>query len=109
MTTLRTMHKRRRRRERREIEPCCHTVVIRQAPNGGTCAFCKTRFPEYWWSDDVYDRDDWDEDDDGDCFHCGGEGYVDGYEDDPLWFSPGEMERCSSCGGSGRAKDMTIW
>lgn len=43
------------------------------------------------------------------CWHCGGEGYIDGYEDDPLWFSPGEIERCASCGGSGLAKDMTIW
>lgn len=58
------------------------------------------------------DSDDYEYDDDGhggDCYWCGGEGWVDGYEDDPLWFEPGEMERCSSCGGSGRAKDMTIW
>lgn len=60
-------------------------------------------YPEY--GDDYSD----DEGCDGSCWHCGGDGFVDGYEDDPLWFAPGEMERCSSCGGSGRAKDMTIW
>jgi hypothetical protein len=50
-----------------------------------------------------------DEDYDGDCGFCGGDGWVDGYEEDPLWFAPGELERCASCGGSGLAKDMTIW
>ena len=58
-------------------------------------------------ADDDVDFDD--EPSDGDCFHCGGEGWIDGYDEDPLWFNPGELERCASCGGSGRAKDMTIW
>jgi hypothetical protein len=57
--------------------------------------------------------DDWDDDEDEelDCFHCGGEGYVD---------CPNPMEctrrhtpdgacPCGSCGGSGLAEDMTIW
>jgi DnaJ-class molecular chaperone len=35
------------------------------------------------------------------CDQCDGEGEVDGYEDDPLWYSPGEMEVCSACCGSG--------
>lgn len=66
---------------------------------------------QYWrncgdWVDD-YD-DDYDFDDD-DCAFCGGDGWVDGYESDPLWFEPGELELCSSCGGSGRAKNQTIW
>jgi hypothetical protein len=60
-----------------------------------------------------YDEDDglsdYEFDGDADCFYCGGDGFIDGYEDDPLWFEPGELERCSSCSGSGRAKDMTIW
>ena len=65
-----------------------------------------------------WDYDDWpcDDDDydyeragDSDCHWCGGDGWIDGYEDDPLWYAPGELERCSSCGGTGRAKDMTIW
>lgn len=46
-----------------------------------------------------------------DCFHCGGDGWREC--DDPIqctyehnkW---GEC-RCPSCGGSGAAKDMTIW
>lgn len=29
------------------------------------------------------------------------DGWIDGYEDDPLWFSPGELERCSECQGKG--------
>lgn len=56
------------------------------------------------WFD--YDEDDYEE---GDCAFCRGDGFVDGYEDDPLWFEPGEMARCASCGGSGLAKDQTIW
>ena len=61
------------------------------------------------------DDDDWLDDEDefcdecGDCAFCDGDGWIDGYEDDPLWYEPGEMVRCASCGGSGRAKDQTIW
>jgi len=29
------------------------------------------------------------------------DGYHDGYEEDPLWFSPGEMELCEACKGLG--------
>jgi hypothetical protein len=36
-----------------------------------------------------------------DCYTCQGEGEWDGYEDDPLWFLPGEMERCYACNGEG--------
>lgn len=62
----------------------------------------------------LWDEGDWfdyDEDDYEwwDCAFCGGDGWIDGYEDDPLWFEPGEMELCASCGGSGLAKDQTIW
>lgn len=76
---------------------------------GTTCRKCHL-FYAYGsapWDDGGEYPDDCD--DDGDCFHCGGDGYVDGYEDDPLWFEPGEMERCASCNGSGLRKDMTIW
>jgi hypothetical protein len=60
--------------------------------------------------DDLYDFDyDRDETYENDCWHCGGDGFIDGYEDDPLWYAPGELERCASCNGSGLAKDMTIW
>jgi hypothetical protein len=57
------------------------------------------------------------DDDDRECFHCGGEGYHDC--PDPIectsphlggQYRDGiENHRCDSCGGSGRAKDMTIW
>ena len=35
------------------------------------------------------------------CFQCGGEGCFDGYEDDPLWYNPGDVENCDECRGSG--------
>jgi hypothetical protein len=51
------------------------------------------------------------DDEDGDCFWCHGEGWREC--DDPIQCtSPhnkyGECQ-CGSCGGSGRAADMTIW
>jgi hypothetical protein len=46
---------------------------------------------------------------DGDCAVCGGDGWVRGYEEDPIFYAPDELIRCASCNGSGRAKDMTIW
>lgn len=58
-----------------------------------------------WFGIDDYDCDE----DRADCAFCGGDGWIDGYEDDPLWFELGEMELCASCGGSGLAKDQTIW
>lgn len=70
-----------------------------------------TELPFRWFDEDGYPFDDNDSDFDGDsnCYWCGGDGWVDGEEDDPLWYAPGELARCSSCGGTGRAKDMTIW
>ncbi len=48
--------------------------------------------------------------DDAACGWCGGEGLVPGDEmDDPLWYDVDEFYPCSSCGGSGLAKDMTCW
>lgn len=35
------------------------------------------------------------------CWDCGGEGAFDGYEDDPLWYQPGEYETCGTCNGRG--------
>lgn len=29
------------------------------------------------------------------------DGYFDGYEEDPLWYQPGEMATCHECSGSG--------
>lgn len=35
------------------------------------------------------------------CSHCGGEGGHDGYEDDPLWYDPGDIIPCDLCRGQG--------
>ena len=46
------------------------------------------------------------------CKHCGYElewiecgacddGYYDGYDDDPLWYNPGELVKCTQCDGVG--------
>jgi len=44
--------------------------------------------------------------DDNECLVCGGEGFTD--NPDPLWYGFNvEMVRCTSCNGSGLAKDMT--
>src|ERR1017187_8984117 len=36
-----------------------------------------------------------------DCWECGAEGSFDGYEDDPLRYSPGERIECQTCYGEG--------
>lgn len=36
------------------------------------------------------------------CSMCDGSGQIDGYEDDPNWYAPGEMKTCPQCGGSGQ-------
>lgn len=36
-----------------------------------------------------------------DCGACGGEGFVDVYDNDPLWYDPGDTEPCEMCGGQG--------
>jgi len=35
------------------------------------------------------------------CGRCGGEGWIDVYDDDPLWYDPGDMSPCLQCGGHG--------
>lgn len=39
--------------------------------------------------------------DSGCCGMCDGSGVIDGYEDDPNWYEPGETKPCPQCGGSG--------
>jgi DnaJ-class molecular chaperone len=39
------------------------------------------------------------------CLVCGGEGFMD--NPDPLWYGFVPEIPCTSCGGSGLAKDMT--
>jgi len=36
-----------------------------------------------------------------DCGACGGDGFFDGYEEDPNWYAPGEDVTCTQCGGEG--------
>jgi hypothetical protein len=36
-----------------------------------------------------------------DCYQCGGEGLHDDYEDDPLWYEPGDTSTCDICEGKG--------
>lgn len=111
----RVLNRRRARKLRRAAQPACgpweHTWVNEYY--GHQCRDCNQFYPyghAPWEVSDYPDDYDYEfGDGDDDCFHCGGDGYIDGYEDDPLWFEPGETERCSSCGGSGRATDMTIW
>lgn len=56
------------------------------------------------------DDDPFDDDIERDCHWCGGEGLVSGDElDDPLWYDEDEFYTCESCGGTGNAKDMTVW
>lgn len=35
------------------------------------------------------------------CSACGGDGFFDGYEEDPINYSPGEDVTCHQCGGEG--------
>lgn len=35
------------------------------------------------------------------CSDCAGEGGHDGYEDDPLWYDPGDLIPCGLCDGLG--------
>jgi DnaJ-class molecular chaperone len=36
-----------------------------------------------------------------DCWNCGGEGFHEVYELDPMWYEPGETEPCETCNGDG--------
>ena len=36
------------------------------------------------------------------CGMCDGSGLIDGYDDDPNWYAPGEMKTCPQCGGAGQ-------
>lgn len=54
---------------------------------------------------------DYDDETDGNCYWCGGDGWDEC--DDPIQCTKPHDRYgncpCSSCGGSGRARDMTIW
>lgn len=123
-TRWRVLNRRRRRKAEQSQNPYIRALNCKhqwkEEYYGTRCKKCDTFYafgcaPWEYYDDDGYSNDDYYYDDEGDyegngdCWHCGGDGWVDGSENDPLWFAPGEFERCSSCGGSGRAKDMTIW
>lgn len=53
---------------------------------------------------DEFDEDYYDDDDGSgwiDCWNGCEDGYFDGYEEDPLWFDPGDLEVCHVCKGQG--------
>jgi len=35
------------------------------------------------------------------CYNCGGEGFRELYEDDPLWYDEDDLETCDVCNGKG--------
>jgi hypothetical protein len=35
------------------------------------------------------------------CYACGGEGFVDCYDEDPLWYDEDDFRTCDVCGGTG--------
>lgn len=51
-----------------------------------------------WTGNDGYPTDDglW-----FDCHECGGEGEVNRYEEDQLWYRENEWFRCENCAGKG--------
>jgi hypothetical protein len=118
----RVLNRRRARKLRGEPNPYIKALYCHHQWSeeyyGTRCKKCDTFFafgcePWDYYDDHGYSSavdDGYDDGEcDSDCWHCGGDGFVDGYEEDPIFFAPGEMEPCLSCGGSGRAKDMTVW
>lgn len=43
------------------------------------------------------------------CDLCGGEGELEVYESDPLWYDPGDTEPCHQCDGAGGWWTCTNW
>lgn len=35
------------------------------------------------------------------CWDCGGDGYIEVYESDPMWYDEDDVERCDTCEGQG--------
>ena len=62
-----------------------------------------------YYFDSRYTSDDWDDDEDLGCTHCGGEGYAE--VDDPLWDDCDEFGwgPCSSCRGTGQRRHQWVF
>lgn len=70
--------------------------------------------PDQPLSDHPFARQEQEPDDEGfegDCTHCCGEGLVECYDPLQCTSAPAghDLCPCSACGGSGLAKDQTIW
>ena len=65
----------------------------------------ETRFGKF--DEDAFFADDGDQDES--CFACGGDGFVDAHDEDPINESPGTIVICHNCGGSGLASDQVVW
>jgi len=50
------------------------------------------------YDDEFYESD---EQESVTCWKCGGAGYFDLVEEDPLWFDEGDQEQCDECKGKG--------
>ncbi len=80
MATLRTMHKRKRRKLMIAAQPCQHREWMK-VYYGDQCVRCGLFYPDGcapWdidWDDDYPDAD-FDDDDDRYCYTCGGEGRI---------------------------------
>jgi hypothetical protein len=35
------------------------------------------------------------------CYVCGGDGWLEVYDEDPLWYDPGDVEMCDECESRG--------
>lgn len=60
-------------------------AMYRGSDGAMTCALCNCEM-------------EWEE-----CSACGGDGGFDGYEEDPLWYAPGELAPCPQCDSGGGA------
>jgi len=58
-------------------------AMYRGSDGAMTCALCHYEM-------------EWEE-----CSACGGDGGFDGYEEDPLWYQPGELAPCPQCNSGG--------
>lgn len=73
------------------------TPTCKTTPPADDCQCCGNAFHQCICSC-VFDDVDYEL---GGCGMCDGAGSIDGYEDDPNWYEPGEVKPCPQCGGTG--------